>query len=187
MGEQVGVVWSVCLWLPGIRKLPKITKAEWMSLAPIGTCCERFGTRGPRLLAPPRMVLFFRRSPISRATRPRQASSRPPLTAAPCWPWVPARCRLPRSSRPASPSTSLSSASSCPPSRLRPPRCLSLSAHARAAPVRGSSPGVWEDGKERWTSAQFCGRPAQEVALKGARSSTQMRLLLVRTAETNAL
>jgi len=32
----VGVVWSVCLWLPGIRKLPKITKAEWMSLAPIG-------------------------------------------------------------------------------------------------------------------------------------------------------
>jgi len=34
---QVGVVWSVCLWLPGIRKAPKISGADWMSLAPIGT------------------------------------------------------------------------------------------------------------------------------------------------------
>jgi solute carrier family 35 protein E1 len=32
----VGVVWSVCLWLPGIRKAPKISGADWMSLAPIG-------------------------------------------------------------------------------------------------------------------------------------------------------
>jgi len=34
---QVGVVWSVCLWLPGIRKAPKISGADWLSLAPIGT------------------------------------------------------------------------------------------------------------------------------------------------------
>jgi len=32
----VGVVWSVCLWLPGIRKAPKISGGDWMSLAPIG-------------------------------------------------------------------------------------------------------------------------------------------------------
>ena len=32
----VGVVWSVLLWLPGIRKAPKISAADWLSLAPIG-------------------------------------------------------------------------------------------------------------------------------------------------------
>jgi solute carrier family 35 protein E1 len=32
----VGVVWSVCLWLPGIRKLPKISGKDWIALAPIG-------------------------------------------------------------------------------------------------------------------------------------------------------
>merc|ERR1712216_1060122 len=32
----VGVVWSVLLWIPGIRKAPKISGADWMSLAPIG-------------------------------------------------------------------------------------------------------------------------------------------------------
>ena len=36
--EQVGVVWSVCLWLPGIRKLPKISGKDWIALAPIGAC-----------------------------------------------------------------------------------------------------------------------------------------------------
>jgi len=32
----VGVVWSMCLWLPGIRKAPKISGGDWMNLAPIG-------------------------------------------------------------------------------------------------------------------------------------------------------
>jgi len=32
----VGVVWSVLLWLPGIRKAPKISGADWASFAPIG-------------------------------------------------------------------------------------------------------------------------------------------------------
>jgi hypothetical protein len=31
-------VWSVCLWLPGIRKLPKISGKDWIALAPIGAC-----------------------------------------------------------------------------------------------------------------------------------------------------
>jgi len=33
---QVGAVWSLCLWAPGIRKTPILSKADIKSLAPIG-------------------------------------------------------------------------------------------------------------------------------------------------------
>merc|ERR1719253_2262316 len=32
----VGAVWSLCLWLPGIRKTPILSNADIKSLAPIG-------------------------------------------------------------------------------------------------------------------------------------------------------
>ena len=32
----VGVVWSLCLWGSGLRKAPKISGKDWMSLVPIG-------------------------------------------------------------------------------------------------------------------------------------------------------